>query len=487
MRTITGLEELKAAEGETLGTSDWHEVTQKDVDTFADVTGDHQWIHVDVDRAKETPFGGTIAHGYLTLSLGPALNNQVFKLEGFAFALNYGLNKVRFPAPVPDPVARSAPRRRSRRSPTSRAAPRSSSRSPSSARAPRSRSASPRPSCASTRARAGRRARRRRRTRRGTCRPRSPRSGTRRGARVTSPTSVQRPSRSTCTTPRDPPPITVPRSTPTAPAARNRERARRDRRAAGRVGARRVGGRLLAADRREVRPRVEQAELAPAASRRRSVVVPREPTTSAAMIRGDAPRLVTRMPLNEPLHEPAELARGGRHRQLRRPAVARRDAVELVLDRLQPRLRLVAQRRVLDVLGLAAGGREEVGDDRLAVVGHDLPARGGHRRVGRGGLDPDALVDLRARVGVVVEVGALGGRDRVRAGRDRLRLAAPRPATRRATRPGRRPAGSRPAPPTLIDRDALEDRRRELEHAAVGADAAERGHATVARRPAAAR
>jgi acyl dehydratase len=101
MRTITGLEELKAAEGEVLGTSDWHEVTQKDVDTFADVTGDHQWIHVDVERAKETPFGGTIAHGYLTLSLGPYLNNQVFRMEGFAFALNYGLNKVRFPAPVP--------------------------------------------------------------------------------------------------------------------------------------------------------------------------------------------------------------------------------------------------------------------------------------------------------------------------------------------------------------------------------------------------
>jgi acyl dehydratase len=72
MRTITGLEELKAAGGETLGTSDWHEITQKDVDTFADVTGDHQWIHVDVERAKETPFGGTIAHGYLTLSLGPS-------------------------------------------------------------------------------------------------------------------------------------------------------------------------------------------------------------------------------------------------------------------------------------------------------------------------------------------------------------------------------------------------------------------------------
>ena len=150
MRTITGLEELKAAEGETLGTSDWHEVTQKDVDTFADVTGDHQWIHVDVDRAKETPFGGTIAHGYLTLSLGPALNNQVFKLEGFAFALNYGLNKVRFPAPVPIPSkVRAAPEGQgSDRHP--RAARRSSSRSRSSARAPRSPSASPRPSCGST-------------------------------------------------------------------------------------------------------------------------------------------------------------------------------------------------------------------------------------------------------------------------------------------------------------------------------------------------
>jgi acyl dehydratase len=101
MRTITGLDELKAAEGEVLGTSDWHEVTQKDVDTFADVTGDHQWIHVDVDRAKETPFGGTIAHGYYTLSLAPRFSEQILTLEGFAFAVNYGLNKVRFPAPLP--------------------------------------------------------------------------------------------------------------------------------------------------------------------------------------------------------------------------------------------------------------------------------------------------------------------------------------------------------------------------------------------------
>jgi acyl dehydratase len=101
MKTITGLEELKHAEGDVLGTSDWHEVTQADIDTFADVTGDHQWIHVDPERAKETPFGGTIAHGYYTLSIVPMLSRQVFGMEGFAFALNYGLNRVRFPAPLP--------------------------------------------------------------------------------------------------------------------------------------------------------------------------------------------------------------------------------------------------------------------------------------------------------------------------------------------------------------------------------------------------
>ena len=103
MRTITGLDELKQAEGETLGTSDWHEVSQDAIDTFADVTGDHQWIHVDVERARDTPFGGTIAHGYYTLSLAPMLTAQVMALEGFAYAVNYGLNRVRFPAPVPVP------------------------------------------------------------------------------------------------------------------------------------------------------------------------------------------------------------------------------------------------------------------------------------------------------------------------------------------------------------------------------------------------
>src|ERR1700709_1185787 len=101
MRTSTGLDELKAAEGEVLGTSEWHEVSQADIDTFADVTGDHQWIHADPERAKETPVGGTIAHGYYTLALAPRFMEQIVSFQGFAFALNYGLGKVRFPAALP--------------------------------------------------------------------------------------------------------------------------------------------------------------------------------------------------------------------------------------------------------------------------------------------------------------------------------------------------------------------------------------------------
>src|ERR1700710_1519578 len=99
--TITGLDQLKEAEGKELGTSAWPEVAKKDIDTFADVTGDHQWIHVDVERAKETPFKGTIAHGYYTLSLAPKFSDEIMQFEGFAFGINYGLNKVRFPAPLP--------------------------------------------------------------------------------------------------------------------------------------------------------------------------------------------------------------------------------------------------------------------------------------------------------------------------------------------------------------------------------------------------
>ncbi len=101
MLTLTGLEEVKGYVGQELGLSDWHEVTQQDIDTFAQVTGDDQFIHVDPERAKETPFGGTIAHGYYTLSLAPRFSYAMFSFEGFAFGLNYGLNKVRFPAPLP--------------------------------------------------------------------------------------------------------------------------------------------------------------------------------------------------------------------------------------------------------------------------------------------------------------------------------------------------------------------------------------------------
>jgi acyl dehydratase len=100
MRTFTTFDELAAAVGEELGVSDWLEITQERVDAFADATGDHQWIHVDVDRAKQGPFGGTIAHGYLTLSLVPLLGSQVFSLQTPGAKLNYGVNKVRFPNPV---------------------------------------------------------------------------------------------------------------------------------------------------------------------------------------------------------------------------------------------------------------------------------------------------------------------------------------------------------------------------------------------------
>ena len=101
MLTLSGIDEVRANVGKELGVSEWHEVTQDAINQFADVTGDHQWIHVDVERAKETPFGGTIAHGYYTLALAPMFSYELFTFEGFAFALNYGVNKVRFPAPLP--------------------------------------------------------------------------------------------------------------------------------------------------------------------------------------------------------------------------------------------------------------------------------------------------------------------------------------------------------------------------------------------------
>ena len=87
--------------GRELGTSSWHEVPQAAIDAFAEVTGDRQWIHTDPDRARRSPFGGTIAHGYYTLALVPKLLDEVFPLTRFAAAMNYGLDRVRFPAPLP--------------------------------------------------------------------------------------------------------------------------------------------------------------------------------------------------------------------------------------------------------------------------------------------------------------------------------------------------------------------------------------------------
>ncbi|MDA5281301.1 MaoC family dehydratase [Streptomyces sp. NPDC054904] len=100
-RIFTSAEELRAGIGEPLGPSGWLEVDQKRIDLFADATGDHQWIHVDPERAASGPFGSTIAHGYLTLSLLPSLVPQIMLVEGMRMGINYGVDKVRFPAPVP--------------------------------------------------------------------------------------------------------------------------------------------------------------------------------------------------------------------------------------------------------------------------------------------------------------------------------------------------------------------------------------------------
>ncbi|MFI0898980.1 MaoC family dehydratase [Streptomyces sp. NPDC020983] len=98
--TVRGLDELKALAGTDLGTSDWIEVTQERINGFADATGDHQWIHTDTERAAAGPFGAPIAHGYLTLSLFIPLFTALLEVEGVSTKVNYGLNKVRFPAPV---------------------------------------------------------------------------------------------------------------------------------------------------------------------------------------------------------------------------------------------------------------------------------------------------------------------------------------------------------------------------------------------------
>lgn len=101
MITLNGIDDIKARVGQELGVSEWDDVTQEKIDAFADATGDHQWIHVDPARAAQTPFGGTIAHGYYTLSLAPKFSYALYEVTNVAFALNYGVNKVRFPAPLP--------------------------------------------------------------------------------------------------------------------------------------------------------------------------------------------------------------------------------------------------------------------------------------------------------------------------------------------------------------------------------------------------
>jgi acyl dehydratase len=101
MRVFNGVDELRVAAGSHLGVSDWITIDQSQIDTFADATLDHQWIHIDEERAKTGPFGRTIAHGFLTLSLLSHLVSQTFRIEGTKMGVNYGLNRVRFTSPVP--------------------------------------------------------------------------------------------------------------------------------------------------------------------------------------------------------------------------------------------------------------------------------------------------------------------------------------------------------------------------------------------------
>jgi acyl dehydratase len=101
MTTVIDVADLPSKVGEHLGYSEWQTITQEQVNLFADATGDHQWIHVDPERAKSGPFGGPIAHGYLTLSLLPVLLGEVLAVQGITMGVNYGANRVRFPAPVP--------------------------------------------------------------------------------------------------------------------------------------------------------------------------------------------------------------------------------------------------------------------------------------------------------------------------------------------------------------------------------------------------
>ena len=100
-RVFSSVDELREAVGEQAGPTEWVEIDQKRIDLFAEATGDHQWIHVDPEKAAQGPFGTTIAHGYLTLSLIPSFLPELFRVEGVKMGVNYGSNKVRFPSPVP--------------------------------------------------------------------------------------------------------------------------------------------------------------------------------------------------------------------------------------------------------------------------------------------------------------------------------------------------------------------------------------------------
>ncbi len=100
-RVFKSLDEFKSSVGEEIGTSDWHTIDQAQINAFADATGDQQWIHTDPEMAAKGPFGTTIAHGYLTLALLPVLAEQIYDVQGLAFGMNYGANKLRFPSPVP--------------------------------------------------------------------------------------------------------------------------------------------------------------------------------------------------------------------------------------------------------------------------------------------------------------------------------------------------------------------------------------------------
>ncbi|MFJ3214106.1 MaoC family dehydratase [Streptomyces flaveolus] len=100
-KTFQGIDELEKAVGTVIGHSNWHTVTQNDIDRFADATGDHQWIHIDPEKAAQGPYGTTVAHGYYVLSLMPVFLHEASETRGLTAAINYGSNKVRFPAPTP--------------------------------------------------------------------------------------------------------------------------------------------------------------------------------------------------------------------------------------------------------------------------------------------------------------------------------------------------------------------------------------------------